>query len=713
MNTSAENHEDSGWPWTLLRARVDADSIRRHEHTILYILTLIIGASVGLIVVAFILVTENLGSRMYPAGGAAWRRLAVPVIGALFTGYLLQRYFPNARGSGIPQTKTALFIYDGAIRLRTVVGKFFCSSVSLASGMALGREGPSVQVGAGIASVLGRQLGLGPEVIRSLIPIGASAALAAAFNTPIAAVLFTLEEVMGDLHARVLGAVVLSSATSWMVLHLLLGDEPLFHVPAYQLVNPLEFGVYAVLGIIGGLVSVCFVKLLLWMRKRFLRMPRWTLGLQPVAGGLVGGAFGWFVPEVLGVGYAHQPGAERAACSAPDDAPGRSEADRHGRLLCLRKRRRHIRPEPFHRRDVGRRGGRQRAHDSAGLHRQRRGLRAREHGQDILAAYKQAGGRSGASVSAQGSKSPVALLRGILAVLAVVIALIGFLGYSYHQQRSMRALQFLREGNELSAAQRYPEAIERYRSALSISHSSQARLALATALLKAGRLSEAEIYLKELIRENPACGPANLGLARIMVTQGNAQGAVELFHRAIFGAWPQGSLENSMLVRFELIETLDRNGLEKQAQAELLSLLSALPNDNGDRIRLGRLLLSNGLPGEAAGVFRRIIQAESRNGGAYTGLGDAEFAQENYTAAEAAYKSALQWNPEDLNARRRIANIAQIMALDPYLPGLNARERYERSRKLMEAVLGALDLCVSGTNQMVPASVSTVADNVR
>ncbi len=80
------------------------------------------------------------------------------------------------------------------------------------------------------------------------MPVGCSAALAAAFNTPIAAVLFSLEEVLGDLHAPVLGAVVVSSATSWMFLHLILGDEPLFHVPAYQLVNPIEFGIYAMLG---------------------------------------------------------------------------------------------------------------------------------------------------------------------------------------------------------------------------------------------------------------------------------------------------------------------------------------------------------------------------------------------------------------------------------------------------------------------------------
>jgi chloride channel protein, CIC family len=242
---------------------------------------------------------------MYPAGGSPWRRLVIPVAGSLITGFLLNRYFPNARGSGIPQTKTALFINGGIIRFRTVLGKFMCSSISLASGIALGREGPSVQVGAGIASSLGRRLGLSAARVKDLVPIGASAALAAAFNTPIAAVLFTLEEVMGDLHAPVLGSIVLSSATSWMVLHLLLGDEPLFHVPSYQLVHPLEFAFYAALGLAGGVVSVMFVKLLLWLRKMFLRLPVSTRWIHPVAGGLLVGVLGWYFPEVVGVGYGY------------------------------------------------------------------------------------------------------------------------------------------------------------------------------------------------------------------------------------------------------------------------------------------------------------------------------------------------------------------------------------------------------------------------
>ena len=267
------------------------------------LLSVFLGALVALVVVAFVLLTGGMAARMYPAGGAPWRRIVVPTLGSLITGYLLYRYFPLARGSGVPQTKYALFVEDGVIKFRTTLGKFLLCSASLATGIALGREGPSVHIGAGLASVIGRRLGLSKEQVQALVPVGAAAALTAAFNTPVAAVLFTLEEIMGDLHAPVLGSAVVSSATAWIVLHLLLGDQPLFQVARYKLVHPLEFGIYAILGVAGGLASVCFVKLLLALRERFMRLPSWTAWFQPVAGGLTVGLIGWFAPAVMGVGY--------------------------------------------------------------------------------------------------------------------------------------------------------------------------------------------------------------------------------------------------------------------------------------------------------------------------------------------------------------------------------------------------------------------------
>src|SRR5438046_1200836 len=265
------------------------EDLRREEDRLALVLSLVIGALVGLVVVAFILLTGRLAAHMSPAGGLGWRRILVPTLGSLVTGYLLVRYFPLARGSGIPPPAHAVFIHYARISLRSVVGKFICCSTSLASGIALGREGPSVYIGSGLASVIARRLGLSKSQVKWLVPVGGAAALSAAFNTPIAAVLFTLEEIMGDLHAPVLGSVVLASATAWMVLHLVLGDNPLFHVAGYNLVSPGELGIYVVLGVLGGFASVAFVKLLLYLRERFLRLPNSTLWFQPVVGGLTVG----------------------------------------------------------------------------------------------------------------------------------------------------------------------------------------------------------------------------------------------------------------------------------------------------------------------------------------------------------------------------------------------------------------------------------------
>src|SRR5258706_1287975 len=284
------SHEPFGARWTAF--------FSQREEQVFLVLTLVIGALVGAAVVAFILLTQRFGARLYGGlEGAAWPLFGLPVSGSLAMGFLLFRFFPDARGSGVPQTKASLYAREGRISLSTVFGKFFCTSATLACGIPLGRECHSVQVGAGIASVLGRKLGLRPEKVKALIPVGAAAAVAAAFNTPLAAVLFALEEVVGDLHAPVLGSVVLASATSWAMLRLLLGNDPLFKVPQYQLVSPWEFVIYAVLGVLGGFVSVAFTQLLLRLRAKFLRFPRNTLWFQPLFGGLHVGIIGRVVPQ--------------------------------------------------------------------------------------------------------------------------------------------------------------------------------------------------------------------------------------------------------------------------------------------------------------------------------------------------------------------------------------------------------------------------------
>ena len=134
-------------------------------------------------------------------------------------------------------------------------------------------------------------------------PVGAAAGLAAAFNTPIAAVLFVIEEVIGRWSAGVLGAVVLAAVSSVVVERWFLGAEPLFRAPGYRLESPGELFAYAILGVVGGLAAIVFVKSIRFLRPRLKALPRWTQYLLPALAGVLIGLIARQFPQVMGAGY--------------------------------------------------------------------------------------------------------------------------------------------------------------------------------------------------------------------------------------------------------------------------------------------------------------------------------------------------------------------------------------------------------------------------
>jgi CIC family chloride channel protein len=158
-------------------------------------------------------------------------------------------------------------------------------------------------MGAGIASALGRRLKLSRDKLRLLAPVGAAAGLAAAFNAPISAVLFVIEEVIGTWSASALGAIVLAAVSSAVVMRSFLGGEPMFRVPAYTLGHPAELLAYAVLGIVSGALSLVFTKIIVIFRPILLAQPEWTHYLQPAAAGLLIGLIGLKIPQSMGAGY--------------------------------------------------------------------------------------------------------------------------------------------------------------------------------------------------------------------------------------------------------------------------------------------------------------------------------------------------------------------------------------------------------------------------
>jgi CIC family chloride channel protein len=276
------------------------------EDRLFLVLAVLIGIFSGIAVVCFRIAIEFtsfwfLGSSLAPS---VPRVMLAPTLGGLVVAVLVLRMFPQARGSGVNQTKAAVYVRNGYISFMTVIAKFVTCALSIGSGHSLGPEDPSLHMGAGIASAIGRRLNLSQSKIRLIAPVGAAAGLAAAFNAPISAVLFVIEEVIGTWSAGVLGAIVLAAVSSVVTMRAFLGKEALFRVPPFQLVHPWEVLAYVVLGIVGGIASLGFLKWIAYARPRLLALPTWTQYFQPAAAGLMIGLIGIRFPQVLGAGYA-------------------------------------------------------------------------------------------------------------------------------------------------------------------------------------------------------------------------------------------------------------------------------------------------------------------------------------------------------------------------------------------------------------------------
>jgi len=276
------------------------------EDRFFLVLSVFIGVFSGLAVVCFRYAID--WSRLYLLGTGVvltpTRVLLAPTLAGLVIAVLVIHFFPRARGSGVNQTKAALYIYNGYIPFRTAIGKFITAALAIGSGHSLGPEDPSLQIGACLASALGRRMRLSRERMRLIAPVGAAAGLAAAFNAPISAVLFVIEEVIGRWTAGILGSVVLSAVSGVVVMRWFLGSEPLFRIPAVELRRPSELIAYAILGVVGGLASVVFAGGIAALRPRCKALPRWTQYFQPAIAGLLIGIIAMLgAPQVMGAGY--------------------------------------------------------------------------------------------------------------------------------------------------------------------------------------------------------------------------------------------------------------------------------------------------------------------------------------------------------------------------------------------------------------------------
>ncbi|MDQ8187384.1 chloride channel protein [Pelagicoccus sp. SDUM812002] len=236
--------------------------------------------------------------------------IVLPALGGLFVGFLIKHWAPEAAGSGIPQVKAAYFLKFGRIRFRAALGKFLLGTASIGTGASLGREGPTVHLSAAIASWVGRWFGLAPRQIMALIPLGCAGGIAAAFNTPLAAIVFAIEEIMGDMKHKAFAGIVMVAVIAAVIERSLLGTDSMFQVPLHpDHLSGMSLAMSVVLGVLAGFVSHAFVECLLRARERVKLVRGRYSWMMPGLGGLLTGCVGALVYKnlghmgVFGIGY--------------------------------------------------------------------------------------------------------------------------------------------------------------------------------------------------------------------------------------------------------------------------------------------------------------------------------------------------------------------------------------------------------------------------
>lgn len=281
------------------------------KRLMLFALAASIGAIVGLAtigLVKLILLVQYIGygqaSEMQFANIVesvpAWQAVLVPTVGGLVVGLLMQ-FLPEKRYHGISEVMEACALNSARMSVRSGLGAAAAAGISLGVGAPLGREGPAVHIGASISAWLAEKLDLNRRQSLALLGCGAAAAVTASFDTPIAAVIFALEVIVGYYTLRVFAPVVIAAMMAIVVRDLVLGSEPLFVLPAYQLSSLWELLLFALLGVLGAIVSCLLIIMVGAFQKMWIKFPvaEWV---RPGIAGLLIGLIALELPLILSVG---------------------------------------------------------------------------------------------------------------------------------------------------------------------------------------------------------------------------------------------------------------------------------------------------------------------------------------------------------------------------------------------------------------------------
>jgi CIC family chloride channel protein len=237
----------------------------------------------------------------------AWYPLVVVPVGLLLVIALVRRFAPAAGGHGVPEVMEAVALRSGLMKGRVGVVKLLASSINIGLGGSVGKEGPIVQVGAAFASALSRLFVVRGRNMRTLVGCGAAAGIAAVFNAPIGGVMFALEIIIGSYNLSSFSPVLIASVAGAVTSRTLLGTEPAFAIPdeikqGLSISSPYEFGAYVLLGLLFGVAAVGFNRTLLFIEDRAAAW-RFPIVLKALVAGLLVGAMGMNLPQLLGEGH--------------------------------------------------------------------------------------------------------------------------------------------------------------------------------------------------------------------------------------------------------------------------------------------------------------------------------------------------------------------------------------------------------------------------
>lgn len=277
------------------------------EGAYLAVISIFVGLTTGLGAVAFIQLLHYCERLFFTSGREVLTFLGnyyvilLPAIGGLIVGPLIYHLAHEVKGGGVPEVMAAMAVQGGRMRKRVALLKTVTSAITIGSGGSAGREGPMVQIGGGIGSIVGQFLKMSDDRIKTLVAAGAAGGIAAAFNAPIAGAMFSLEILMGYVGLD-FSLVVLSSVASAVVSRAMLGNSPAFAVPPYRFLSITEMPLSLVLGILAGLTAVAFVRLIYRLEHLFdnWRFPPYW---KPAVGGILVGVIGFFLPQIFGTSF--------------------------------------------------------------------------------------------------------------------------------------------------------------------------------------------------------------------------------------------------------------------------------------------------------------------------------------------------------------------------------------------------------------------------